>query len=490
MLKVRELADTPKLAVLAITLALGSVLILIVRRFGVPVAFLSLLLIPLFVFILPTALRQAIGLISALRARLAWWHALWLLIFLSEQTFRIRSSEAIKEAPMDTLAAYRVALVGIVAFVLGVRLVLRRTAWVGSLFRGLPGVLSAYALICVASTAWSAYPAWTLYKSLEYGVDVALVAAIVATVASAEVYRTLFDWTWGLYILLLFSVWVGVLVWPTEALQPSAGLIRTQLYGVVPAIAAVGELAAVLATVALARLLSRCGDERNGAFYLFLLLSSLVTLVLSQERSAIAGLLLGVALLLLFTRHVALLVSAIAASLAVLASNAGGLLGEYFRRGQSPELFASLSGRVGWWEFAWQEFLKNPLTGLGAYTARFEVLAKVGESDTSTMHNTFVEVVVGTSFWGLVPVLVVLFATWWVLIRCLRNYPRSSPEREMALEAVGVLAVVSVRSVFTTHLILHTSLSFLLIVGCAELLRRQWNQRRPTGVRIPTVIRR
>ena len=476
MLKVHELVDNTKLALLAMTLALGFVLTFVVQRFGAVVAFLSLLLIPLFVFILPMALRQAIGLISALRARLAWWHGLWLLLFLSEFTFRVRTSEAIKEASLDTWAAYRISLVGIVALALGFRLVLRQTAWVGSLFRGLPGVLSAYALICVASTAWSVYPAWTLYKSLEYWVDIALIAAIVTTVASAEIYKTLFDWTWGLYILLLFSVWAGVLVWPTEALQPSSGVLGISLTGVVPAVASngVGEMGAVLAIVALARLLSSSGSERNRALYSLLLLAGLVTLVLSQTRSAITGFLLGVALLLLFTGRAALLVSAILAGLVVLASSAGGLLGEYFLRGQSRELFSSLSGRVGWWVFGWHEFLKNPLMGLGAYTARFEVLAKIGESETSTIHNTYMEVIVGTSFWGLVPVLVALFAIWWILIRCLRNYVPRSRERGMALEAVAVLAVVSVRSLFTTQLIAHPSLSFLLILGYAEFLRRQW----------------
>jgi O-antigen ligase len=473
-------------------LALGSVLTFIVQRLGVLAGFLSLLLIPLFVFILPMALRQAVGLISALRARLAWWHGLWLLIFLSGLVFRVRTSEAIKEAPVDTFAAYRIALVGIVVFVLGVRLVLRQTAWVGPLFRGLPGVLSAYALVCVASTAWSAYPAWTLYRSLEYWVDVALIAAILTSVASAEIYKTLFDWTWGAYILLLFCVWAGVLVWPTEALQPSPGVIGIQISGVIPTLASnsVGETGAVLAIVALARLLPSSGSARDRTLYSLLFLAGLVTLVLSQTRSAIAGFLLGVALLLLFTRRAALLVSAILAGLAVLASSTGGLLWEYFLRGQNPEQFASLTGRVNWWEFGWHEFSKNPLTGLGAYTARFEVLAKIGESETSTIHNTYVEVIVGTSFCGLVPVLVVLFATWWILVRCLRNYPRNSRDRGMALEAVAVLAVVSVRSLFSTQLIWHPSLIFLLSVGYAEFLRRQWRQRKPTRVRISTVTRR
>jgi O-antigen ligase len=192
-------------------------------------------------------------------------------------------------------------------------------------------------------------------------------------------------------------------------------------------------------------------------------------------------------LLLFLAKKTTLWVSAIIASLLILASRAGDLLGAYFLRGQTPELFASLSGRVDWWEAGWQAFMTSPLTGLGAYTARFAVLAKIGESETSTIHNTYLEVLVGTSFWGLVPVLVALIATWWILIGCVRNYPRNSCERQMALEAAAVLAVVSVRSLFTTHLIAHPSLSFLLLVGYAEFLRRHRSQRRPTGGWVPAV---
>ena len=487
MLKARELRDPHRLTRFTVALTLGMVLTFVAQRFGVAAAFLSLVIIPLSVFVAPAAIRQALGLSRALRVRLAWWHGLWLLLLLSSLTFRVRTSEAIQDAPVDTWAAYRIALVGIVVLFLGVRLALRRTAWVGSLFRGLPGVLAAYALVCLASTAWSAYPMWTLYRSLEYGVDVTLLAAILATVESVETYRTLFDWTWAIYLLLVSSICVGVLVWPGEALQPSPGVIGTALTGVLPAIPSntVGELGAVLAIVALARLLLTSGDPSNRSFYSLLLLAGLVTLVLSQTRSAITGFSLGAGLLLFLAKKTALWVSALIASLAILASRAGDLLGAYFLRGQTPELFASLSGRVDWWESGWQAFMKSPLLGLGAYTARFEVLAKIGESETSTIHNTYLEVLVGTSFWGLVPILIALIATWWILIACVRNYPRDSCEQRMALEAAAVLAVVSVRSLFTTHLIAHPSLSFLLLVGYAEFLRRGRNQRRPTGGWVP-----
>lgn len=345
----------------------------------------------------------------------------------------------------------------------------------GSLFRGLPGVLAAYALVSVVSTTWSGHPAWTLYRSLEYGVDIALLAAILATAGSVETYCTLFDWTWALYLLLVFSIWAGVLIWPREALQPSRGLIGTDLTGVFPAIPAntVGELGAVLAIVALARLLLNSGDPPNRTVYSLLLLVGFATLVLSQTRSAIAGFLLGVVLLLFLAKKTMLWVSAVFASLVILASGAGDLLGDYFLRGQTPELFTSLTGRVDWWEAGWQAFMTSPLTGLGAYTARFEVLARTGNSETSTIHNTCLEVLVGTSFWGLVPVLVALITTWWVIIRYVRNHPRNSCERRMALEAAAVLAVVSVRSLFSSNLIAHPSLSFLLLVGYAQFLRRR-----------------
>jgi hypothetical protein len=48
-------------------------------------------------------------------------------------------------------------------------------------------------------------------------------------------------------------------------------------------------------------------------------------------------------------------------------------------------------------------------------------------------------------------------------------------EYQLAVEAVGVLAIVTVRSFFTIHLVWHTSEQFLVILGFAEFLRRRQN---------------
>jgi O-antigen ligase len=434
------------------------------------------LLAPLAVLAFPAALRQAAEGIRTLIRSLTWWQGLWLLLFLSDCAFRQRTDADIRTSLIDAAAIYRVALVGITGAVLAVRLAVNRPPWLGSLFRGLVGALTCYCAISVISTLWSVFPAWTLYKSLEYLVDVALLAAVLATVCSAREYANFFTFTWALYGLLLISVWLGVLLWPREAWQTEVGTLGVQLFGVLPAVDAnsVGEYGAILAIVSLSRLFLPSHGKSDHLWYGLICTFGLTALVLSQTRSAIAGFLVGAILLLLLWkgRGLTMLVLSGAAGLIFLGGG-GSLLWKFLLRGQSLELFGSLSGRLNWWEFGWKQILKSPWVGFGAYTGRFQVLAKLGEVDTSSVHNTFLEVVVGVGIVGLVPLLVVLLGAWWSLIRSLGNRALGALEKAVAVEALGVLAVLSVRSLFTTHLIWHPSLQFLVVLGYAEFLRRR-----------------
>jgi O-antigen ligase len=321
------------------------------------------------------------------------------------------------------------------------------------------------------------YPAWTLYRSLEYLVDVVLLATILTTFASAESYKSLFDWTWTLDGLLLVSVWLGAWLWPSEALQPLPGLIGVQLRGVAPQISdnSVGTLAAILSLVALSRLLNRAPGRAGRAFYAVLFALGLVTMALAQARSAILGFLIGLALLLYFSRRIGLIAFiAVAAVLLYAFTSANVLTEQYMRRGQSADLFNSLSGRTDWWKSGWHEFVKSPWAGMGAYTARFTVLAKVGNRDASTVHNTYLETLLGVGIIGLIPVLAVFVWTWRLLIRKLRDPFCSLVGRQLAIEALAVLAVITCRSFFSTPLIIHPDLDSLAVVGYAMLLGRPW----------------
>ena len=467
---------------------LGVLASLVAHSFTVATIIFLLLLLPLSL-VLPSALSQGARNFSALRKQLTWWHALWLMVFLSALNFRTRNLQEVSQTPVDFWAAYRILLVSVTALVLLVRLAFRQTEWTRTLFRGLVGGLAIYSLVCAASTVWSVYPAWTLYKSLEYLVDVALIAAILATVRSAQTYKSLFNWTWMLLGGLLVTVWAGAVLWPEKAWLPTNGLLRVRLAGVLPALDqnSVGEYAAYLAIVALSRLhFATCRGER--AFYRVVFAFGLITLLFSQTRVAIAGFLVAALLVLYFCKRtrlfsflVVLGILALTVAVLLLTTNGGHFLWAFWTRGDTPEMLQGLSGRLTTWEFAWKMFLERPLTGYGAYAGgRFIVAAKVADPLAAGVLNSYVEVIVGASIWALAPLLLALAGSWWFLIKSLSKLSHSCIECQLAVEAVGILAIITARSFFTDLLVWHPALVFLLVLGYAELLRRQRKGEMPT----------
>lgn len=474
----RVLTSTPSrnaAVLLALALVQGIAIQYTLNHYGAWLATAALAISALVLLAVPRALSRALASVARLGRRLVWWHGLWLLLFLSDLVFRIRDLKTVQDAPLDFWAAYRIALIATAAFLLIARLSIGRGYWLRSLCSGLPGVLAFYAVVCVVSAFWSVYPQWTLYKSLEYLVDVAVLAAVVTAAGTSERYKTLLDWTWILMALLLASVWAGAVIWPDKAWTHDPGMTGKQLEGVLPQISGngVGELAAVLAVVSLSRLAGRSGVRSRPAFYGLTFAASAFTLTLSQTRSALIAFAFGAALVLLLSRRIAVATFlVIAAALVLSQTSFADAFWTYFRRGQDRQQFSSLSGRAEWWASAWNSFLERPLMGFGAYAGgRFVALANVSERTASSLHSTWLEILLGTGVVGVLPVLAALIGAWHFLLRPLRYVSRSL-DRQLALEAVGVLAVVTVRSIFTVHLIWHPSLAFLVALGYAELLRR------------------
>lgn len=430
--------------------------------------------------LLATAFTQAFGKAAAFLASLTWWHILWLLVFVSGLVFRDRDLHAVEAEPVDAWAIFRIGLTCTIAIILVVRLALRQTPWLEHLHRGLIAVLGVYCLVCLGSSLWSIYPAWTLYKSLELLVDVAVLAAFVATARSVEVYKMLLDWTWLLEGLLLASVWLGLLFWSQEALVPSEGVLGVSLSGVIPNVNpnSVSELGAIIGVIAFFRLFVRRGKGSHWAWYSFLLAVGVLTMCLAQGRSAILGFAVGIVLVLLFSGRVG--VSLSLASASVVLFSFGGVwdtfLG-FMRRGQTEGQLYNLSDRVNWWSMAWPKILEHPLTGYGAFAgARFLVLAG-NRIDAGGIHSDWVETLVGTGVLGFLPALLALLATWWQLVKSIRDPTLAPLERQLGIEAMGALSVVSIRSVFTTDLFWHPPVVFFAAVGCAHYLRLRQKRR-------------
>src|ERR1700730_295734 len=450
---------------------LSAVVISFVKPVTIIICLLAAMSLP-FAFL---AVSQGTRKLKSLRKHLTVWHILWLLLCLSALVFRIRDTKSIRDEPVDLSAAYRILLVGITAAVLLLYQSLRRSDWIRPMFRGIIGALGVYSLISIFSTAWSIYPAWTLYKSLEYSVDVAALAAILVTVGSVDAYKILLDWMWVLIAGLLGMVWLGAALWPDKALFPDVGLIGVRLAGVLPAVDqdTVGEWSAILAIVALSRLLSQ-SRNRHGLHWVVLTVS-LLTLVLAQARTAIVGFVLGSVLVLIFSKRLRMIgVLVLAIGLLISLTSFGNLAQRFWERGDSEETRQGFTGRQPVWEYGWSMFLKQPVTGYGAYAGgRFAVVAVAANNQLlSNTLNDYMEILLGTGLCGLVPIVFVILATWRFLIQGSREGRLPAQSRRVAIEAVGVLAVMTTESFFSTELIWHPAQVFLVIVGFAEVLRR------------------
>jgi exopolysaccharide production protein ExoQ len=439
--------------------------------------------VPLTIF-MAVAVWEGIQCARRLFKELRWWHLLWFMLFVSFLSFRKRAASEAYSNPVDSAAGFRIVMVTAVGAILLFQLIMRRLNWLNSLITGIPGVLTWFALVCMLSTVWSVYWEWTLYKACEYSVDVAMLAVFVLVIKNSEQMKTWFEWTWLLYGALLCCVWFWVPVDPHDALsnhleygEQGIGLIGVQLQGLYPDVACndIGQHGAVLGAVALARLLPCTRKRKNLVWYLALFGFGCVTMLFAQCRSAIMGFALAVFCIFLFSRRVlqgAIIV--ITGAITFVVSGMGTVLVEYMKRGQSTPQLTSLTQRLSWWAVAWEKFTDKPLTGLGAWAAgRFGVLARLGYKMTASMHSDWVEIIVGTGFWGIIPVLVVIVWTWWVLVRFIRNKNADGLDADLCLEAIGVLSVLTIRMFFMTELSWHAPLSFFVPIGYAEYLRRR-----------------
>ena len=425
-------------------------------------------------FFAPKASAQALAGIRDLN--LQWWHWIWAMLFCSDFVFRIRDAQSIADDPLDGWALYRVALVGLAGFVLLWRLATRRGQWLGSMFAGLIPIMALYPLVGLLSTTWSIFPAWTAYKSIEFLTDIAVLAAVVAAAGDAIGLSTLLNWTWLLFAAVQCAVWIGAVVAPSRAFVRAGGILDTQITGLIPNISAngVGHIAAILSVVALSRLVRRGVGRNHSLLYWLVFLSSFGTLILAQTRSALLAFVAGAALILLLSRRIGLVLTLVfTVTILVLATGVESTVWTYIKRGQDDQLMGSLSGRTTWWSFAWARFLERPFNGYGAFAGgRFAALADLGDQMTSSVHNTYLEAILGIGAMGILPLIVCLLGTWWRIAQLFLSRAADAVHN-IGLEVAGVLMVITVRSFFTTDLIWHPALPWLLALGFGELLRRQ-----------------
>jgi O-antigen ligase len=419
-----------------------------------------------------------------MKLRFTWWQAAWLVMFMSGWSFRARSAAEISESPVDAFAAYRILCVGIVALILFLRLTLRKTNWLPSLFSGLVGIFILYPLLSLLSTVWSVNPLWTAYKSLEFSVDVSLLAAIVATLQSVTEYRRFINWTWTLLGFLIVTSWIGAFINPAQGLYGNgdpnlhAAVMSMRLFGIVPVVSSndLAEISAILGLVSLCRIFMDEDSQRWKNRYWYVFAVACVTLIFTQTRGAFLAFLVGLVALLILTRKYLLVAVGGVTSFVIIVpllvlTKLGDQVQNFLLRGQTAEGASGMSGRLETWQASLEKVAQHPLTGYGGFGAKFVILSKASEgSDTL---SSYIDSLLNIGVFGFLLLVVVVFLAGRSLFRSMRDFRLSQAENYLALEMFIIFIVLSIRSVESSNLVTHPMISFLTILSVAEFFRRR-----------------
>jgi O-antigen ligase len=334
------------------------------------------------------------------------------LLLMSTLIFRVRGAGDIEDNPLDPAGLFRLGALALALCLSGLAYLSSNLSPRKDLSaRAVPSrpfrLYTLYAVWVLIGLVASPYPFLTLFHVIDLAAALVVLRAATRAVgleATDRIERILYWFS----VALLISVWVGVVVFPGEAVTPVASPIPFQIKGVIPHQPenGVGTLGAIIAVWSLARFFSPTieGARRRGVS-LAIAGVGLISVFTAQYRTGYIALALGLFVLLAFRgRNILAFLAIMAVSIAllwgrVIADEAQPVL----LRGESAEAAAKLSSRVEWWERAIPVWQEAPLTGQGLLTAtRYRVLAPIGLDDTSTIHSTWIEALVGTGLIGTV----------------------------------------------------------------------------------------
>jgi O-antigen ligase len=354
-----------------------------------------------------------------------------ILLLISGLTFRLRDAEALADNPLDAAAAFRILCVSAALGLALLSFATRSRVDVGerALMRSRPFRLyGLYVVVVFLGAPLSVLPLFTMYRGFELAAGWLVLAAARRTGgwgAVARIESTLYWFT----VALVVSVWVGVVLFPSQALLDTdtfllgASPLPWQLQGVIPAISSngVGDIGATLALWSLGYRYSKSNSNRPGRRLSgWIAVLGFVTLIGAQYRTGYIGAAAGLLLLFALRKRKYLAVILVGGVLAAIlwGSQIVSTAEPYVLRGQSADVATDLSGRLYWWNQALPVWRESPLLGNGLLTGtRFEVLEEIGFGETSTIHNTWLEALVGTglvgTFFLAATVLIVLRRALW-----------------------------------------------------------------------------
>jgi O-antigen ligase len=407
-----------------------------------------------------------------------WWAGLWsrrwsafVLILAMAVTFIGGSGQAAADEGLAAASGARLvrAIAMVTLFGIAMAGILRNTH---ALRRAGPAALwmVAYALLAITSLTYSISPFISAWKGFEVLVLVVTVISLAGKLRTLDDIQSTLNILWLMLLFLILTALFGTLFVPERAfakLELSSSIV---ISGVYPEINAnsLTQFSALLAVVIVALVL-KPGRRAWGLGHIMVMILSTTTMLMAHSRTSILAGLVALLTVIYYAGRRALFIGSLIA--AVLAWTSAEFVADYILRGQSQEVFLSMSGRTHFWEGAWPYFLQSPMLGHGFYSAQRVIIG------TSSVDNTYLEVVLGLGILGLAIFSVPIGLTAYYLFRT-RPVQKTHPtEQGLWLELVTLFILLAVRSLTgPSFQVMHPNLvMFVLLVVCLNGLVRLTN---------------
>ena len=340
-----------------------------------------------------------------------------LLLLVGNLSLRARDASSLAENPLDTAGLIKLGCTGL-ALVLGVvALLTPRKGLPNRRMTTLPlGAYVLYAVVASVGVLFSRLPFLTGYRVL--GVITALVVIFGALRGAGDealprLEKLLIRWAQAILVI----AWGAVLLAPGIALEevPSPIPVRIDIPTLGITANSLGTIGALVAVWHLASLFDRSSLKTPWRSSVFWIGFGLLSVIGAQYRTGYIGLAIAIGLFLALRARNLLMVLIPAAliALSVWGPAVSDELQPYVLRGQTPDEAAELSGRLEWWSLARPVFEESPIVGKGLRTETRFILAEAGYDETSSIHSTWVEALMGTGLVGLVCLVFSLLAALW-----------------------------------------------------------------------------
>jgi len=222
---------------------------------------------------------------------------------------------------------------------------------------------------------------------------------------------------WLILLYITLSAVLGGIIEPDLSYVRQTygtGIFASEFWGVFPRInpnslSQIGALTAISGFISFITLKDM--KAKTPSIIIFLL--GFGVLLIAHSRTSLLAMFVCIFMILLYSKKKIIALSILIPSVTILiVFGAQTIISDYVLRGQSTEVFSSLSGRTEFWPLVWSAFLESPIVGHGYYAGHRELQLDKYSIVASSVDNTYLEVLVNL---GVVGLALFLFSVFLLL---------------------------------------------------------------------------